>query len=58
MDVDALVLVDVVAAVEADAPALELDFEPLDEPHPESATSAAHAIELTTRMPIWALTLA
>jgi len=58
VDVDALVLVDVVAAVEADAPALELDFEPLDEPHPASATSATHAIELTTRMPIWALTLA
>ena len=51
-------LVDVVAAVEADAPALELDFEPLDQPHPASATSATHAIELTTRMPIWALTLA
>jgi hypothetical protein len=55
VDVDALVLVDV---VETDAPALELDFEPLDEPHPASATHATHAIELTTRMPIWALTLA
>jgi hypothetical protein len=58
VDVDALVLVDVDAAVEAGAPALELDFEPLDEPHPTSATSATHAIELMTRMPIWALTLA
>jgi hypothetical protein len=58
VDVDAVALVGVVAAVEPDPPAAELDFEPLDEPHPQSATSAIHAIELTTRMPIWALTLA
>jgi hypothetical protein len=56
--VDAVALVCVVAAVEPDAPALELDFEPLDEPHPQSATSAIHAIELTIRIRIWALTLA
>ena len=29
-----LALVAVVAAVEAEAPTVELDFEPLDKPHP------------------------
>jgi len=56
--VDALDLVGVVAALERDAPTPELDFVPLDEPHPQSATSAMHASELLRRMPIWALTLA
>ena len=58
VDVDAVDLVGVVAALEPDGPAPEVDFEPLDEPHPQSATSAMHASELIRRMPIWALTLA
>ena len=51
-------VVAVVAALEPELAALELDFDPLDEPHPQSATSAMHPSELTRRMPIWALTLA
>jgi hypothetical protein len=53
-----LLLAGGVAALEPDAPAPELDFEPLDAPHPQSATSAMHAIEPATRLPIRALTLA
>lgn len=58
VEVEVLALVAVVAAVEPEAPTVELDFEPLDEPHPQSATTATHASELTRRVPIRALTLA
>ncbi|HEX3451756.1 MAG TPA: hypothetical protein VHS26_00525 [Solirubrobacteraceae bacterium] len=51
-----LALVAVVAALEPEAPVPELDFDPLDEPHPQSATSAMHPSELIRRVPIWALT--
>ena len=51
-------MVAVVAALEREAAVPELDFDPFDEPHPESATSAMHPSELIRRVPIWALTLA